>query len=630
MLQAMRNGAGAGILKYFLMGLLVMAVGGLVLMDVGGFFRGGVSSNVVAKGGGIEISAPEFDRTVRRVLARQNVASAEAFQRGMIHMILSSEIQQRLISTKARDMGLVAGDDLTTAQIAKIAEGINPAAGASKADTLKQVLRSQGISESEFVASVRQETANFVLQKTISGGGAVIPAALSGDLYKAENQTRDVEAILLTNDSIRDFDKPDEESLEKYYEANKTAYVIPGTRTVTIATLTRDMIKNRVEISDDELKAEYDNNINAYTKPEMRRLQQAVVSEAGEADAIIAKVKDGKSLKQAAGEAYMGEEAFQESGLLEEIGGPVFSAKEGELIGPIQTALGWHVMVLSKILPPDVTPFDKVKADIKNDIMQIRMMDDLLAAANEIDDRLASGEELEPIVKELGLTTQKLGPFRQNGRNAKDADVLKDYQADKIQIIEAAFDAQPGEAAPIIETADGQFVVVRVDDGAEMSYKPYAEVKDALQKQWISEQQALLNQSRARDAHTKITEGGETLAAVAKELGVKIQTFKKLTKDADAPKALGPLAQTKLFSVNEGEYILAQQEGGIAIAGVTNIDFPSGDKVPADKAEALNASLKRDQGQEMLGLFVSDLTSNTDIKINDALLQQMYAQPIGN
>ena len=39
MLIWMREGKGSKVVKFTLMGLLLMAVAGLVLMDVGGFFR---------------------------------------------------------------------------------------------------------------------------------------------------------------------------------------------------------------------------------------------------------------------------------------------------------------------------------------------------------------------------------------------------------------------------------------------------------------------------------------------------------------------------------------------------------------------------------------------------------------
>ena len=56
MLQKMRGGAGGTVVKSVLLGFLFMAVAGLVMTDVQGFFRGGLRMDTVAKGGGIRVS----------------------------------------------------------------------------------------------------------------------------------------------------------------------------------------------------------------------------------------------------------------------------------------------------------------------------------------------------------------------------------------------------------------------------------------------------------------------------------------------------------------------------------------------------------------------------------------------
>lgn len=630
MLQALNRGSKAGIIKFVLLGFMVMAVAGLVMMDVGGFFRGdSVSSNVVAKGSGVSITTREFDLTVRRVLSRQNIGPAEAYKLGLVHTILNAEIQQRLLSKKAHDLGLRAGDDLVREQMAKLAEPL-AAEGQSKTEALKQVLRSQGISEKDFIASIRQETANSVLRNALVAGAGAIPAPMARDIYRAENQTRDVEALVFTHESIADVGLPTDENLEKYYEANKADYAVPETRTVTLATLKRDMLESKVEISEEELREDYDNNIASYSKPERRSLRQAVVADAAVADKIAARVREGKTLKEAVAavtgseDAYLGEEAFQESGLLEEISTPVFKAKENDVIGPVQTALGWHVLRLTKILPPDVEPFEAVKEDIREEILQTRLMDDLLAAGNEIDDRLASGEELESIVKEMGLTTQSFGPFRASGMDDKGEDVLKAYQGDRAQIIDAAFAAAEGETAPVIETADGQFIAVRVDSARPLEYKPLEAVRRELEKKWLDEQRSLMNKSRAQEAHKKL-EDGAALADVAREYGVKPKTFNNLKRGGDAPKEIGAIALERVFTVDRNAYILAETPDGVAVAAVTAIDFPASETVKQAEIDALQDTLKRDQAMETIALYTAALAGQSKIKINEGVLKRMYA-----
>lgn len=74
-MKAMRQGAAGGVMKFVIFGFLIMAVGGMVFMDIGGFFRsGGVGSSDVAKVGGEKY--PCLLSTVR--FAARSASSASA------------------------------------------------------------------------------------------------------------------------------------------------------------------------------------------------------------------------------------------------------------------------------------------------------------------------------------------------------------------------------------------------------------------------------------------------------------------------------------------------------------------------------------------------------------------------
>ena len=189
MLIWMRESSFAGLFKFVFLGLMVMAVGGLVLMDVGGFFRGTMSSNTVVKGGGVNIGIMEFDRTLRRALSSQGIPPAEAMKLGLVEQILNSEIQNRLFTSQARSFGLEVSDGSVKRQISKLAEPL-AAGGATKKEALQQILRTQGISESEFVGSIRQEMANTLLRAALSPPATLSSPLMALDLYRYDNEQR--------------------------------------------------------------------------------------------------------------------------------------------------------------------------------------------------------------------------------------------------------------------------------------------------------------------------------------------------------------------------------------------------------------------------------------------------------
>lgn len=622
-LQKMNSGSGSKVVKIVLLGFLFMAVAGLVLADVQGFFRGGLRMDTVAKGGGIRVSTQEFDQTVRRVLASQGMSPQDAYRLGLIDQILQSEIQARLLVKQARDLGLVVGDDAVKAQIAKIAAPLAQG-GRSVAESLQMVLRSQGISENQFIASVREEMAIGLLRDALASGAGAVSDDMAQALYRSEKETRAIEAVVLSASGIKDIQQPTEDNLKTYYEANKLAYATPETRTATYAFLSEASLPGDVAISDQELKAAYDQNIAAYQKPSQREIEQSVFADQKSAEAALKALKDGKALKEASGASYLGKNAFAKEGLMAEVAEPVFSGKPGDIVGPIQTALGWHVIIVGADKGESTTPFEKVKETLRRDLTMEKMVDAMINTANEIDDRLAGGESLDTLVKEYNLTTQKIGPFRQTGFNGANNNLFEKFGTDAGALIDAAFSHDQGEIAPVVELGDGRYAITRIDEAKEVEYKPFEEVKAELKDKWIAEQRAVMNRARAQDALTA-AEKGEKLADIATKNNATLQNFKSVTRTDSTNKSISPIALAKIFTTDKGGVLLAENDKDIVLIRVTGISIPDGAKASAAELKDIKERIAREQVNEVLAQYLQSRSANTTVRVNQAVLKQLYA-----
>ena len=226
MLRSLRDGAKSGSLKYILMGAMVLAVGGLVLTDVGGFFRdGGVSHNYVAKGKNIKVGTAQFDQTLRRVLAAQQITPQDAYRFGLVTQVLNTEIQMRILNQEAERMGLIIGDDTLAKQISTLSEPLVQD-GQSKKEALQQVLRAQGLSETQFVNAVRQEMRSTLFQNALIGGVSKISKTQAKELYLYKNEARDFLAIKFDDTGVKDLPAPTEENLTGFYETLKNDFLI--------------------------------------------------------------------------------------------------------------------------------------------------------------------------------------------------------------------------------------------------------------------------------------------------------------------------------------------------------------------------------------------------------------------
>lgn len=620
MLIWMREGRGSKVVKYVLMSFLLAAVAGLVLMDVGGFFRTQMGSNTVVKGGGIEIGIMEFDRTLRRALGQQGIGAQEAFQLGMVDNVLQSEIQSRLFTSKSRELGLEVSDEDVTRQIAKLAEPL-ATEGRTKKEALQQILRQQQISESEFVGSIRQEMGNTLLRAALMPPASLASPMMAKDLYRYDNEKRSAKIISLKNADIKGTSTATDEQLQKFYDANKSDFLIPETRTITMATLKSDMVKKNVKISDEQLRAEYDKNLASFTKPVRRLVEQVVAPTEEAAKAALEEMKAGKSPKDAVTQEY------EEEGLLPEIKTPVFEAKKDAVVGPIKTDLGWHVLKVKDILAESVTPFEQMKDKLRTELETIAATDEMYNLGTTIEDRIAGGDKLEDLVNEYGMTTEIVGPFRQNGMDAGGKDLFKSYGPDREKLIQAAFDYENGEVAPVVETSDGQFRIVRIDQVIPDTYKPYDSVKADLSKRWIAEQQREANEALVKKVLEAVN-GGKSIEDAAKENGASVQTLSGINRKETPPAPLTPVAAAQIFTTEKGKNFSSATPDGYIVAQVTGVDLPA-DTVKPDEKELkdLEDLTGRSLGQDILGQFVASLSKDKKIKINQARLKELYGQP---
>ncbi len=617
MLIWMRESAFAGVFKIVFLGLLLMAVGGLVMMDVGGFFTGNVASGTVAKGGGVNIGATEFNRTVERVVSRQGVSTSDAYKFGLVDNILTSEIQNRLFTNEAKDLGLEVPDESIRGQIAKIAEPL-ATEGRTKKDALLQILRTQGIGETEFIGSLRQEIANNLLRSVFQAPATLISPAMAQNLYRYDNEKRGVQIIVFQNADIKDAVKPSADQLTKFYESNKVEYLIPETRTITMATLKTDMLRKNIVISEEQLKAEYEKNLASFTKPSRRIIEQVVLTSEDAAKKALEDMTAGKSVKNAMTQEY------QQDGLLPEIGTVAFEAKKDAVLGPIKTDLGFHVLKIKDILSEEVPTLDSMKNKLKTELESIALTDELFRAGNTIEDRIAAGDSYDDVVREYGMTTEKIGPFRDNGNDSNGNDLFKSYASDKANLVQSAYDYQQDEVPPVVETADGQFHLIRIDNVIPDTYRPFDTVKAGLEKRWIDDQQRLATTEKAKKALEEL-QSGKTIKDISSETGAKIQNFDAITRKAPPPSPLTPVASAQIFSTETGKGFSTQLENGVIVGTVTSATLPSADVTPDEKELAdLSDLTGTSMAQDLLAQYVTNLTNSQKIKVNKATLDQMY------
>ena len=628
MLNAMREGAKHGITKFILFGFMVMAVGGLVLMDVGGFFRGGVTKTAVVKIEGEELPIQIFDRTVRRTLASQGLDIDTAYRLGFINQILQNEISNNITQRAAADMGLMVADPVVLEQLNKILEPmVNEEM--TKKQALELILRRQGMTERDMVRMIKAEMTNGLLRTMLSNGTNIISEKEAIDMYLYEHEEREIEYVILSHDTIKGMDEPAEEILLPFYQAGQERYAIAENRSFTLVILSSEKLEGSIDISDEELRDIYEQDIATFAVPEQRLMEQAILDDQEVAVKIYQAVSEGQDFKKAvldssgSEDGYLGEDTFEEEGLSEALAEAAFSAEIGKVIEPVQTPLGWHVVVVKKSIPPTTTPFEDVKKELKSDILSLRLADELFAAANRVDDSFASGMSLEEVAKELDLEVQAFGPVLENGSTLDLKDGLKGFEADKAYILETAYSLLEQEVSPVFELQDGRYAALRVDTIIEKTYKPFEEVKADLAKVWIQDQKEVENKLRTQEALKAIKNNEKTISQIASD--VSSQSKKSnIKRNDETPSDLTDASVKLFFNLAVGETGFAPAQNGYVLGTVKKAKLLDRKDIDEKKLDSYVVNTTQTGQREISQIYLNTLFDQYTVKVNQRLIDMTY------
>lgn len=637
MLKAMRDGAKSGFLKIILMGLMTLAVFGLVLTDVGGFFRGGIPATTVATVGKSEISTRAFDQQVRRVLAQQGLDPATAYQYGFIQQILYSKIGEHLFAMRVRDLGILVTDSIVKRHITELVKPYVTDT-LSPADALRRIVYNQGMTEPQFIEAIRSEIQNTVLRNALQDTAYVDDASsvspIESDLYKYRNETRKVSYFSLPDSSIAyaDIEKPTDEILHAEYENNKADFIIPELRSFSYVTLSQKQVEDALEISDETAQAYYEDNIDHYTVPEQRKIAQAILPDEALASVVADRARRGGSVKDAVeketgmSDGYIGEDYFERGSMIADVADIVFEAEQGTVPAPVKTALGWHVFKVNEIKPSFTPTFASLKQDIKDELKREQMADEIYVMANAIDDRLASGEPLKDLADAMSLPYAKITDIRVDGSTTSNTDGMKAFgDEDRNVILDTAFDLLEMESSPVMELSDGRFLALQVDSVQSSSYKSFETVRKTVEEQYIAAQRADANLKRAAEAVRLSKEDGKSLSDVAASLGTSVKSVSLVQKE-DAPESLGRVVKKLVFDSDINDTFSVPVDKAVLVAKIDTVSLPDTDKLAPEDVADISGALANNANSEIMALFMGYLHEDYKVKVNDRVLDMMYGQ----
>lgn len=623
MLQAMRRGIGSWAAKLIL-GLLILAFAAFFGF---GDFAGIRRDVTVAKVGGHDITASQFQRELRQVQARMpaNLDPQRLLELGLGDFTLRQMIDRSLFNQAVSRLGLTVPDAVIREQILA-----NPAfrneLGQFDRFAFEAVLRNAGLNEQGYVAASRQDAARDQLVSSVTGGGTV-PDVLAEGIYKYRMEGRVAEVMIIPHASI-DVGAPDEAAISQFRNDHPERFTAPEYRGLTYITLTPEDLLPETQVSEDELKEEYEARLDAYVTPERRVVEQMILGQQSAALEAHARLERGQNFAAVAVEAsgLSADDIALGSVVREELpagtADAVFALPVGGYSEPLQSPFGWHVFRVVESVPGGVRGLDEVREELLREMKLERAADLLFELANKVEDELAGGASLADTAQRLDLQLRTIEAIDVTGRDKAGKPVAELLAAG--EFLRAAFEAAAGTETPITETDQGGYFILRVDRIIPPTLRPLDAVREQVIAAWTASELAGAARRKAEEVSEKVQIGAD-MASLGKELRLEVRTTAALNRDAvDADPALSALTLATLFRLGPGQVSIGETPAGDAhvVARLKEIR-PANPSADRDAVGRLGEDLRATMADDLMTQYRAALRADYEVSVNQRVFDEL-------
>jgi len=578
-------------------------------------FRGG--SDTVASVNGLEIPRREFDEELRRQqeqLRQMFGASfnAEAFDTPEARkLLLDGLVSQRLVSSVALKSHLTVSDEMLFEVIASIPafqEG-----GQFSKTVYTNTLRSQNppLSPAQYENRLRHDLA--VQQLTLAVAGAAIPSrTVSERLAAIESQKREVSEARITPQQFLPQVKIDDAKLKEYYDANAAEFRRPERVRAEYVMLSADQLVRNEQVSEDDLKAAYQQRLAQMTEAEQRRASHILVKTKDEADKLAAEIKKNpgrfaelaKKQSQDPGSAEKGGDLgwFGRGMMVKPFEEAVFTMKQGETSGAVQSDFGYHVIRVTDVRAAKARPFEAARAEIEVELKKTRAGRRFNEAADIFTNMVyEQADSLKPVAERFKLPVQTTGWILKSA--AQELGAL-----DNPKLLAALFspEALQGKRnTDAIEVAPATLVAARVVEHQPATQRSLDEVKQELAEMLRRREAATLAQKDGMARLEQLRKGSAAGLTWSAPRTVSRRDAKGLAPDLVRQVVAADASKLPAYAG------VPSPDGGYVLLRISKVAEAEASERAPDIAQRIGATLGTSQYQA----YVDSLRSRADIEL---------------
>ncbi len=599
-----------------------------------------------AKVNNIEISANEFERSVsmqRQSMLRQYGGQLPIEEKVLRERTLTQLINQRLLESTTFENGYRVSDSLLSAKIKQLftVDGVF--------DRLRfeANVRSLGMSIPMYEQELRNELRLQQMQTAITNSSFVTREEVN-KLAALNEQTRDITVLTFDTKHFSTAEKPTEEEIKQYYEANMNRFMVDEKIKVDYLEITSDALSENVEVNEDQIKKMYDDYVASISGREERKARHILIKTvAGESAAnAVAKEKIEslkQELEQGADFADLAKKHSQDSGSAVK-GGDLGWVTLGEMVKPFEQALfdmslpdkdlpdkdkgsvseivetqfGYHLIKLDDVRSETIEPLEIKRYGFEEELKA----DAVASMFYDLSERLASTayenpDSLDIAAEELGLKIISSDYFSRNkGKGIAENEKLRNVAFSPLVL-------EQGSNSDLVEISPTHVVVLRLNDHIPATAIPLAELTSKIENILTAQNGYKQTKAAALDVKAKI-EAGESIESLKAD-GIQIDVFASLGRKDNTKVSDPSILQTAFeITANQNEAPAVKEvdliSGDVALIVLTKVNAP--DNISQDRLDLVKRDVLRDNASRAFSSTVLAIKESADIDKNTLLIEK--------
>ena len=606
--------------------LALTALSFMSLFGVSGYVNSAGKNRAVIKVDGKEILQDEMNVKLQNNIRKaQNmfgdaVTIDDNMRKNILSDLVKQDVTNMIIAREAEKEGASISDELIRKIISTQPEFMD-ASGRFNPEILRRQLSYFDMSEQEYVEDLKR---NILSRHLVYSPVEKIafPKFMNSYIARIENQQKVFNYITVNPKDMKIDRSISEEEIEQYYQDFAPQFEEPEQRDVAFIELKTSDLARSITPDDDEIAAYYKDNISDYVIPEKRKVLQMVFDDETGADAALKQLKGGTDFYQVASTLAHQDRATTSLGdvsadsLLPELSDEVFDARLNQVVGPVKSEFGWHILKITQITPKKETPLSAVKSKIINTLRQEQAYEQALKTMNDIDDLIGGGASLEEIADKYDVKINRVKGLKEDGAYTS---VNRGGYADTVSsgdFLEAAFSYNENEVSQAVETEDG-FVLTSVEKINDAHIKDLETVKPEIIKIWTENEKSAIAQEVINDVIADL-DNGDSLADIASRFNLRLNTTQAL-KRGESFAGLNniQLAEAYRTPLNEYKVLTSGSKTSIIVPVKVINHNKSAGKI---QLENINAKMQSEMEQNAAAELIDAYAKDMDVRIKYKLL----------